>query len=528
IWRSPILGGTPKLISAVDNGRFALLFWANNDLIYFESKNEIFAVNSESGQIKQITDLKLKNIKPLSIDISPDQQQIVYITVEDKIWNIWINDPARDNPVKIFESPSEIKNVVWHSDNKRVFFSSLVDEIFQVFVSGGSSSSVTEARQLTFGDRDSFAVDVSANGEKILLGSAKEESDIWGFNIKESKEFAVASDINSELWENVSPDGKTIAYQSIKNPSQGNKLFYGGIFTKSLGAEKQPVQLASEGFLPVWSPDGRKIAFMRVVGETYHLESIETTGSGQKTLVGDGLNPVSFTVLPYTRFQTSDFSWSPDGNKIAYISDRDGFNNIWLVSSDGADNLQLSENDNSKSLLECPMWSADGKYIAYTSKTLNSNGKATYGVWIIDTEKKVSRMLTQNRDFYRLLGWKGENELLTASTDESSIAATATEVSLKIVETQTGNVREITKQKDTYLFNIQLSADAKQVAFAARRNGKDNIWTIPASGGEPKQVTNNNDPKLYFSNMAWSPDNTTIFFGKQTRFSLLSMLTNFK
>lgn len=525
IWRTPIFGGTPKLIAAIDDGRAALRFWSKNNLIYFESKNEIFALDAGSGQTKQITELKSKDIKPVSTTISPDEQRVAYITVEEKIWSVWANDLAGENPQKLFESRSEIKNPLWHSDGRRVFFSSLVDDIFQVFVTSGGSS---EPRPLTFGDRDIFAVDVSADGEKILLGSAKEESDIWGFNLKDAKEFTVASGINSELWESVSPDGKTIAYQSIKNPSQGNKLFYGGIFTKSLETETPPVQLAAEGFLPVWSPDGRRIAFMRVVGENYRLETIETIGTGQKTLVTGGLKPVNFTVLPYSRLQTTDFSWSPDGKKIAYVSDRNGFNNIWLVSSDGAENLQFSENKEANDLLECPIWSADGKYIAYTSKTKISQTKSEYGVWIINAETKVSQMLTRNRSFYRLLGWTREGDLLTASTEESKSAATPTEVSLKIVETQTGNVREITKQKDAYLFNVQLSADAKQVAFVARRDGKDNIWLISAAGGEPRRATNNNDPRLYFSNTAWSPDDNTIFYGKQTRFSLLSMLTNFK
>ncbi len=525
IWRIPILGGTPKLVAAIENPGSSILFWSKNNLIYFESKNEIFALDANSGRTKQISDLKAKNIKPVSTNISPDEQLVVYITVAEKIWSVRTSGPAGERGEKIFESPTEIKNVFWHTDSRRVFFSSLVDEIFQVFVTGGD---LPQPKQLTFGDRDIFVVDVSADGEKILLGSAKEESDIWGFNIRESKEFTVASDINSELWGNVSPDGKTIAYQSIKNPSQGNKLFYGAIFTKSLESDSQAVQLAPEGFLPVWSPDGQKIAFMRVVGKTYQLETIEATGVGQKTLAADGLRAVSFTVLPYSRLQTNDFSWSPDGGRIAYISDRGGADNIWLVSSDGAANLQLSANNDEKSLLECPIWSADGKYIAYTSKTNNPAGKTTYGVWIIETETKISRMLTRNREFYRLLGWTKEGDLLTVSTGESSIAATPTEVSLKIVETQTGNVREITKHKDTYLFNVQLSPDAGQVAFAARRDGKDNIWITTIAGGDAKQATNNNDPRLYFSNITWSPGNDTIFFGKQTRFSLLSMLTNFK
>ncbi len=525
IWRIPILGGTPKLVTAIDNGRFQLLFWSKDNLIYFESKNEISVVDAVSGQIKQVSDLKSKNIKPISTNISPDELRVVYITIDDKIWNVWINDLNGEKPVKLFESQSEIKNVFWHPDNKRVFFSSPISETFQVFVSGESSA---QPKQLTFGDKDSFVVNVSNDGGKILFGSAKEESDIWGVKLDDSKEFTVASDINSELWASVSPDSKTIAYQSIKNPSQGNKLFYGDILTKSLEKEAQAVQLSPEGFLPIWSPDGQTIAFMRVVGEKYQLETIETSGSNRTTLVNEGLKPVNYSVLPYNRLQTSDFSWSPDGNKIAYISDLNGADNIWIVGKDGANNFQLSDNKDSNLTYYCPIWSADGKQISYTSQTNQSDGKPTFSIWILDTDKKVSRLLTQKNEFCRLIGWKQENELLIASVEGSNIAGLPTEVTLNSVETKTGTLSEITRQKDAYLFNIHLSTDAKKIAFAARRDGKDNIWTISTSGGEAKQATNNNDAKLYFSSLVWSPDNNTIFFGRQTRFSLLSMLTDFK
>jgi Tol biopolymer transport system component len=96
------------------------------------------------------------------------------------------------------------------------------------------------------------------------------------------------------------------------------------------------------------------------------------------------------------------------------------------------------------------------------------------------------------------------------------------------VDITNGKMREVVKLKDAYLYNIHLSTDKKTIAFAARREEKDNVWIISANGGEAKKVTNNNDSRLYFSSLAWSPDSNSIFFGKQLRYSILSMLTNFK
>jgi hypothetical protein len=45
------------------------------------------------------------------------------------------------------------------------------------------------------------------------------------------------------------------------------------------------------------------------------------------------------------------------------------------------------------------------------------------------------------------------------------------------------------------------------------------------SGGTPHKILGENDPKILLSNLAWSPDGSSIVFGKQTRTNLLSMLT---
>ncbi|MDQ3011126.1 MAG: hypothetical protein M3X11_10555, partial [Acidobacteriota bacterium] len=66
------------------------------------------------------------------------------------------------------------------------------------------------------------------------------------------------------------------------------------------------------------------------------------------------------------------------------------------------------------------------------------------------------------------------------------------------------------------------------IAFTSRQDGKDNVWLIPANGGEARKLTANSDLKLYFSSLSWSPDGRAIYFGRQSRHSLLSMIINFK
>ena len=138
-------------------------------------------------------------------------------------------------------------------------------------------------------------------------------------------------------------------------------------------------------------------------------------------------------------------------------------------------------------------------------------------------------MLTQDKAFSRLLGWaQTGKEIFLASTTDSETKPAPTEISLLRLDAETGKTEQTAVLKETYLHNIHLSPDGKTIAFAVRRSEKDNIKLIPATGGEEKSLTDNNDSRLYFSSLAWSPDGNSIYFGKQSRYSLLSMLSNFK
>ena len=93
------------------------------------------------------------------------------------------------------------------------------------------------------------------------------------------------------------------------------------------------------------SPDGKTITF-DLLGDIY---VIPVTG-GTPTRIAEGL---PFETQP--RF-------SPDGNRIAFTSDRGGGDNIWIMNRDGSDKRQLSKED--FRLLNQPSWSPDGRSIA--------------------------------------------------------------------------------------------------------------------------------------------------------------------
>ncbi|MFC3051954.1 amidohydrolase family protein [Kordiimonas pumila] len=97
------------------------------------------------------------------------------------------------------------------------------------------------------------------------------------------------------------------------------------------------------------SPNGKEI-LVDVLGDIYTLDV--RGGAAKPVLTGKAFegHPV----------------FSPDGKKFAFISDRDGSNNLWIANVDGSGLKKLSHDDGAM-LYASPNWSADGQYV-YVSK----------------------------------------------------------------------------------------------------------------------------------------------------------------
>lgn len=534
IWRIPAFGGTPALVATLQDGSVWPRRWSKDgSVIYYESKGNLFALNVQSSQTTQLTDLSALKVNSDSISISPDEQRISYIsTSAEGRSSVWVAPLRGGAPQQIANDAGHNRNTIWAPDSKNVLYSSNVDGVYQIFAANVDGRKPV---QLTFGDLNSFALDVSSDGVRVLYGSTKEESDVWGVKVSGGGEFALTSDLGCELWPDVSSDGKLVAYQAVRNLSQGDKISNCSILTRpinSAGADNsdQAVRVADDGALPKWSPDSKKIAFMRLVGREQSLWMATVEGE-KRQLAAGGLPSIEYSFLPYLRVQASSFSWSPDSKNIAYCSDRSGQRNLWVVAADASSDVQMTNNGDPNLHINCPLWSVDGKFIAYSSKPnkVSAGEKTAYGVWTTEVGTKASKAIFQSDSFLRLIGWsQDDKELILATFKGRSSSARPAEVDLVRVSVATGDQKTLATLQAAYLYNIHLSADRKTIAFTSRQDGKDNVWVIPATGGEARKLTANNDLKLYFSSLAWSPDGRAIYFGKQSRHSLLSMIVNLK
>jgi len=104
---------------------------------------------------------------------------------------------------------------------------------------------------------------------------------------------------------------------------------------------------------PVWSPDGKQIAFTTSRDGFTEIYVMNADGSG-------------LTRLTNHPAHDNSPAWSPDGRQIAFMSYRDGdpYGEIYLMNADGSDLKNLTNNPAND---DGPVWSPDGKQIAFSS-----------------------------------------------------------------------------------------------------------------------------------------------------------------
>ncbi len=522
IWRVSALGGTPRLVGPLSNLSIELRRWTESGKIYYELSNELYAMEISSGSSQKVTSLNHASIS--WINISADEKSIAYAVKSEGKWLIIVSGLDGTNPAEVAKGTGEVESFAWLPDKKRFFYGAEIAGVQQIFVTEIGSG---RAVQITASETDNSIVDAAPDGRSVILSSTKEDSNIWRVNIADGRESPLSRDLNAKLWPAVSADDGRMAFQSVKNLSAGNKLFESSIVVKSLKQNDdrdRATVLADSGFLPAFSPDGSTLAFLKKNGAASELVSINPNGGGEKVLTS-GLPLIAHSVLPYNHVETKAFAWSPDGTRIAYGANKSGASNIWaLVVQDGSD-AALTDNADKDLSTSCPIWSSDGKRLAFFSNKTTKDAQIR-SIKLLDMETgKVSAVFESNRPI-RLIGWStDETALIIAEPDKANVGVPP-ETLLKRITITSGAEFLIARLQNIYFYNIFLSDDKKYIAFAARNEDKDDVWIIPSAGGVARKITGNNDSGLYFSRLAWLHDGSAIVFGKQTRFSLLSMISD--
>jgi TolB protein len=190
-------------------------------------------------------------------------------------------------------------------------------------------------------------------------------------------------------------------------------------------------------------------------------------------------------------------AWSPDGKKVAFVSDRAGRPNIFVMDADGRRAKQLTTEAGEKDRCYCPTWAPDGKRIAYSRIR---DGKPT-DVVVMQADGSDAKGI---RDNAWDPAWSpdGKRIAITAWTDKGFKVCAMDPDGENFKEFPTG---------DNFSGNVypSWSPSGKQIAYTDVIDGTYEIHVCDADGTNIKKLSAAGGLNTY---SAWSPDGKTISF----------------
>lgn len=205
----------------------------------------------------------------------------------------------------------------------------------------------------------------SPDGEWIAYSRSHNDSDqLYILNVKDGSIYTLTSGPGYKSSPSWSPDGLRIVY----NESHNNQVDIYIINRDGTGRKALAASALGE-FSPAWSPDGQMIAYYQQhqAGEdAKDIYVMKADGTKKKRVVG------------CSTWGSSRYAWSPDSQHIVFQSPDDC--RLYIIHPDGKG---LEKLENAPKYAANPVWSPDGKYIAFDTNNINCGHVVDRQIYII-------------------------------------------------------------------------------------------------------------------------------------------------
>ena len=250
----------------------------------------------------------------------------------------------------------------------------------------------------------------------------------------QQKKIPLTSAVGSQSYPSFSPDARRLAY-SARDVSKAGAFH---IFVRELPSTtpRQLTQGEASDIGPVWSPEGGRLAFLRIAEGRTECIVIPADGGAERTLAEFG--PAADAGQPQPAV-----SWTPDGKSLAVVQSGEKLPAIVLVSIDTGKVHPITFPPEGSAGDSTPAVSFTGSTLAFVRASAGgtSGGTSNDGgadIWLCDLNGAGLRRLTFDDRAIRGIAW---------------------------------------------------TRDGQDILYSANRAGGWRIWRVPAYGGSPKEYT---------------------------------------
>jgi Tol biopolymer transport system component/DNA-binding winged helix-turn-helix (wHTH) protein len=332
----------------------------------------------------------------------------------------------------------------------------------------------------------------------------------------------------------LSPDGQQLAF--TWNGGSGSHF---SIYVKLIGTEDslRLTKQASEDFNPVWSPDGRYIAFCRIQKGETGIYIIPAIGGAERRVREAHWEEQDFDDVLWL---AGRLSWSPDGKLLAF-SDRASGNqqsSIFLLSLDSLEVRRLTSSSRATGDYN-PAFSPDGRTLAFNKGLsiytvpvsggeehyLSSGAQYGWGLaWTPDGRDIVfakAGWLANAGWLWKISARGGEPERLQfgqggvePSIRGNRLVYARQELNLniwrrKLNSSLSAGPADRFISSTTMESGPQFSPDGSRIAFESTRSGAYEIWVCRSDGSNLIQLTHYDSVS---GTPRWSPNGQQIVF----------------
>ncbi|MBQ6953658.1 MAG: PD40 domain-containing protein [Bacteroidales bacterium] len=403
----------------------------------------------------------------------------------------------------------------------------------------------------------------ATNGTDVVFSYA---GDLWTVPIQGGQARRLTSHIGYEMFARYSPDGKTIAFTGEYD---GNREVYsipatGGeplrlTYTATNPRDDLGDRMGPNNIVMTWSPDGKQIVFRNRTEDGF---------AGQLWTISPGGGMPAQIPLP----EGGWCSYSPDGKKMAYNRVMREFrtwkyyrggmaDDVWIYDPKAKKVTNISINDAQDIF---PMWIGDEIFYAsdrdmvmnlfvyntrsgqtekvtnfkeYDVKFPSTDGKTIVfenGGWLYKLDPKTRActkipVMLGADDIYG----RAERKQLSGQVRQASLAPDGSRVVVTArgevfdVPVGKGVTRNLTRSSNSNDRDASWSPDGKWIAWIGDATGETELYLYDIAKGESKQLTSGAD--TYIRGIQWAPDSKHIYFtDRKNRFVEVDPLTGAK